>query len=397
MDTKRLLHGSRGDNAQKTRGSFVAYILVVIALGLALVLIISTKCSRETAEKSTELINSTEPINPTVVSPTIFSFTMTPNPVRPGETATLAWETNAERVYLIAKNHGDSVTVDCLGGFPGASGSYSVKIRDQNWFALYTIKEGALPTSCMDSDMMLLCGCDEIWAVSNPIGVVASVSVLCSPESWFFLNPPEACPASSASVLKPQEMVMQAFAGGTIILVRETEDLYVLYRSYSRLQSIYAGDCGGYQRQCDWDEVWAWLLAENPYHYLVGWGEEEARRVIDELGPAQAPEIHYTGYHQCVAGEYGSCYISGPNGLVYKINAEGYGGGDGAWRIVQQSSSWRRRLGPISLPVSPAPLQRAANPCDSAALCRNRLRLLAPSGPSLASSMIPPSCSSSPV
>jgi hypothetical protein len=145
---------------------------------------------------------------------------MTPNPVRPCEIVTLTWKTNAERVYLIAdSNHGDWTTkIDCFGGFLGALSSYSVQIEEQREFMLYTIDEDAfLPTSCMDSDLTLLCGCAEMRAISNPFGGSAYVSVVCSPDTWFFHDPPQACPARDAAELKPRAMVIQAFAGGTVI------------------------------------------------------------------------------------------------------------------------------------------------------------------------------------
>lgn len=337
MDIKRLLHGSRGDNAQKTEGSLIAHILVVIALGLASALIVSTvKCSREAVKRLAESATPT----PTVVSSTIFSFTMAPDPVRAGETVTLSWETDARRVYLIAdSNHhpDDTYKHNCFGGFPGVSGSYSVQIREQRAFTLYTINEDALPTSCMDADLTLLCYCAEMLWTSHPFGASARIEVICSSESWFFPDPPEACPASDAAELEPQEMVMQAFAGGTVILAGEGQDLYVLYRDHNRLQRIHRWDCGD-SRQCDWDEMWNWLLVKNPDRHPPEWGEEEAPKVIDELGPAQAPEIHYTGYHQCVAGEFWNCYISGPNASVYYINTFYSPYDNGWWRLVQQPS-----------------------------------------------------------
>jgi hypothetical protein len=232
-------------------------------------------------------------------------FTAAPNPINPGDAVVLSWSAAAESVVIYRLDPQGRLTLPAHE--VPLSGSLVITtpegLRNSVNFVLYAIA----------------------GAATAQAGVY--VNIRC-PDTWFFANPPDACPARPASF---STLVVQEFERGRMLWLEAERRIYILY-----------DDVRGPRYQIRPDE-WVPGMPENdpaltppaglfqPVRgFGVAWRDvnaPEGTRARDYLGWAIGEEyVAGSGAAQCAyASKYATCFVSGPNEVVYELKPEGSG------------------------------------------------------------------------
>jgi hypothetical protein len=146
------------------------------------------------------------------------------------------------------------------------------------------------------------------------------------PDSWFFANPPEICPARPALVSAGAE---QHFQGGVMLWLAAEDRIYVLYAGGQDPEWGAFTD--------EWDpgepENDPTLLPPTGFYQPVrGFGQvwREQPGVRDRLGWAIGEEVAYqTAVQRTSYAKYNESYIQAMDG--------------GVWLLEAERSGWRKR------------------------------------------------------
>jgi hypothetical protein len=171
-----------------------------------------------------------------------------------------------------------------------------------------------------------------LFAVRGGSSAQAGVAahIVC-PDVWFFANPPASCPGSP-----PHETFIQAqrFERGQMLWTQWNDFIYILFADDSASLKWQAQLNGWFSGMPDNDPH---IIPPAGYFqpirgFGLAWRDEqtpEGNRVRDRLGWALAEEFGIgTGAFQCdSAPKYNTCFISGPEGVVYELKPERSGWG----------------------------------------------------------------------
>lgn len=247
--------------------------------------------------------SATVSVTPARVQPVIHSFTAEPALIDPGAAVTLRWSVTAERAVIYR--------LDALGRL--TLPDYPVPLEGS-----LVISPPAESGASVNFVLFALSGDQTAQA-----GVAVAQRCL---DTWFFPNPPPTCPSRPAAF---SALVTQTFERGRMLWLSDARQIYILY-----------DDVRGPRWQLRPDE-WAPGRPEDdpaltppagrfqPVRgFGLAWrdaGAPEGTRARDYLGWALAPEIEAgPGAAQCdSAPKYGTCFVGGADGVVYKLEPEG--------------------------------------------------------------------------
>jgi len=228
------------------------------------------------------------PTAPVTVQPgsIIQSFTASASTVDPGATITLAWQTNGEEVTLYR--------IQRTGQY---GQMYQVPPSGSQEYAIASSERGSVQF--------------QLAASAGGSVEYANLTItLTCPDTWFFENPPDVCPQSSAVI---SSGVAQRFERGTMLWLA------------SRAQIIVLRGGGGWAQYSD---TWQPGLPEaDPditppaglFQPVRGFGlvwREYGEQAA--LGWALAPEfaVGRLAFQCDSAPKYSTCYLDGPDGLL---------------------------------------------------------------------------------
>jgi hypothetical protein len=240
--------------------------------------------------------------------PTIVSFRSKVDEASPGDTISLTWDTenatSASLYHLMPTGQlGTMWNVDIRGTF-----DYQINAAERN-----------------QTRFLLVVSDDEQRTAQEFL----SIALLC-PDTWFFHPAPDECPASAALVSDGAE---QRFERGTMIWVRERDQVYVLFDDdQSPKWRAYADNWD------DGDPVNDPGLTPPPglYQPVRGFGLiwRTEPGVRDRLGWGVDPEDAYTTVLQSTSrAKYNDLFIRALDGNVWKLLPESSG-----WEKISASS-----------------------------------------------------------
>ncbi len=237
-------------------------------------------------------------------APVVLNFTASPAEIDPGGAITLSWEARGEQVTLWR------IAAD--GRF---SESYAVGPA-----GTLTVNAPASQRSPVQFVLYATTGAASVAAN-------AAVAVRC-PDVWFFPNPPAGCPQTAA-----QATVMQAqyFERGLMLWTQVDDRIYILYGpQHGTSYEIRANQWFAGMPESDPALVPPAGRVQPVRGFGLAWRDEQAladTRVRDRIGWALADEFSVPGAQvQCdSAARYVTCFITGPEGVVYELRPWGSG------------------------------------------------------------------------
>jgi hypothetical protein len=231
------------------------------------------------------------------------SFTAEPVQIAPGDTVTLSWEASAEWAMIHRSDERGrllepGIEVDIGGTLVVTTSS---ELRDQ-------------------VDFFLFAGSGNLYEQAT-----ASVAIPC-PDGWFLADPPAGCPLAAHF----PTMIAQRFENGMLLWLEATGD----ERPFNEIIALYNDDGPLPRWQMmvdDWEEG---DLESDPelvppddlLQPVRGFGEiwRERAGVRERLGWATGEEFPLEdGGYQCSTAEYRTCYVTGPDGVLYVLYANG--------------------------------------------------------------------------
>ena len=259
-----------------------------------------TTCPPATCPPATPTICPPATCPPATSSATIDYFRANVEEADPGDTITLEWATsNAETVTLwrlmSTGQFGAFWEVAEAGSFEHQIGEHE---RNRTRFALSITDEDA--------------------AADAPQMATLEITLRC-PDTWFFENPPDICPARTAAISAGAE---QHFQGGLMLWSGGEDRIYVLYGDGQSPKWAAFTD--------DWDpgEPESDPTLEPPpglYQPVRGFGQvwRDQPGVRDRLGWALAEEAAYqTAVQRTSYAKYNETYIRAADGGVWRLRAE---------------------------------------------------------------------------
>jgi hypothetical protein len=249
--------------------------------------------------------------------PTIVFFGTNVDEASPGDTITLTWDTenatSASLYHLMSTGQlGTMWKVDIRGTF-----DYQIDAAERN-----------------QTRFLLVVSDDEQRAAQ----AFLSIALIC-PDIWFFEPAPDECPASAVLVSDGAE---QRFEHGTMIWIRERDQIYVLFDDdQSPKWRAYADNWN------DGDPVSDPGLTPSPglYQPVRGFGLiwRTEPGVRDRLGWGVDPEDAFTTALQSTSrAKYNDLFIRAADGNVWKLLPESSG-----WEKIPASSSVPATIGTV--------------------------------------------------
>ena len=232
----------------------------------------------------------------------ITEFSAAPAEIAPGGSVTLSWQAIAEWATIYLADERGRLTEP----------SFEVPISG-------TLVVTTSPTLRDRADFFLFAGRGNVYEQAT-----ASVLIPC-PDGWFFADPPAGCP------LAPHfpTMVAQRFEHGLLLWLERTGD----ERPFNEIIALY--DDGPLPRWQTMVDDWTEGEPESDpdivppdglFQPVRGFGKIWRQRtgVRDRLGWATGEEFSLEdGGYQCSSAAYASCYVSGPEGVVYVLYPNG--------------------------------------------------------------------------
>ena len=245
------------------------------------------------------------PVPPTGGPPpvAITEFSAAPAEIAPGGSVTLSWQAIAEWATVYLADERGRLTEP----------SYEVPISG-------TLVVTTSTTLRDRADFFLFAGSGNVYEQA-----MASVLIPC-PDAWFIADPPAGCP------LAPHfpTMAAQRFEHGLLLWLQATDD----ERPFNEIIALYDDD-GPLPRWQTMVDDWTEGEPESDpdivppdglFQPVRGFGKIWSQRteVRDRLGWATGEEFSLEdGGYQCSSAAYASCYVSGPEGVVYVLYPNG--------------------------------------------------------------------------
>ena len=284
---------------------------VSLAPTVAATLHLPTPTQSPTAVPSATATETPAPIStlpPPVATPSpisILAFTVDPLEVLPGDQVTLTWNAMGEWASVYS--------VDDLGRL--SEPSFTVPLSG-------TLVVTTSATLRDRADYVLYAGVGDDYEQAS-----LSVALRC-PDVWFLPDPPEACP------LPPHftTVVAQHFQRGLLLWFeasvsderRPVNEIVVLFDDdqHSPRWAILVDDWAPGMPEEDPDIVAPPELYEPVRGFGHAWRERPGLR--DRLGWAIEEEfVVGDGAFQCASGKYGTCYVTGPDGIIFALEPNG--------------------------------------------------------------------------
>jgi hypothetical protein len=238
---------------------------------------------------------------------TIHSFDITPPQIEAGDPITLSWSAAGERTLINKLDHRGRLVEP----------AYVVPLAGTLVITDY-LQQGSRVGFMFSACSAGLCD-----------NATISTEVICA-HQWFFSSPPPECPAAPG----PTVVVAQHFEHGLMLWLEATG-----WRVHDEILILYDDDPAERPRwEMTVDEWDPGMPDEDPgivppSGYLEpvrGFGVvwREAPGVRQRLGWATDNEfVVENGAFQCALASYGRCYITGPGGVVYRLEPERSGWG----------------------------------------------------------------------
>ena len=238
-----------------------------------------------------------------VVAPlSIITFTFAPALIDPGDAVTLTWQ-------VVGAEH---VTIYRILDYRLTMPAYEVPLTGSRVLTTYESERNFASFALFAS------------AGGQSIQAGVTIPIRC-PDSWFFANPPAACPYATLNT----NWVAQDFEHGQMFWAESSDRIYILYAGGNRWS---ATQNSWFEGMPEFDPT---LIPPAGYFQPVRgfglvWRDEQALegyRVRDQLGWAITQEYAWgAGAWQCTAvTKYSTCYLGDPEGIVYELKPEGSG------------------------------------------------------------------------